>query len=90
MRLFLSAMLFLSIAWPASAECKTWSQVVAYLNSYGQIQVTQGIMGASAMAVFVNPVTDIWTVTRQTPLGGTSIFAQGIGWRWLSRRRHSG
>ena len=89
MRFILSATLFLSLAWPASAECKTWSHVVAYQNSYVQTQVTQGIMGASAMAVFVNPVTDIWTVTRQTPLGCTSIFAQGIGWRWLSRRHDS-
>lgn len=87
MRLFCALMLSLSAS-TASAECLTWQQMLGRLSQYGQIPVAHGLIRSATLTPFVNP-DGVWTIVRRTPLGCTSVFAQGIGWRWLSRKRPS-
>ena len=89
------AMLFviLSVAWPASAqECRSWSDMVEDRASYGQIPVRQGLTDPSRylMTVFVNPRTTTWTIAVLMPQGCVTVYTQGIGWRWLSKRQDDG
>jgi len=79
----------LSVA--SAEECLSWPQMVDYLNGYGQIPSQVGLTESSnTMTVFVNPEMDTWTIVHRTPLGCTTIWDQGIGWRWLFREREAG
>lgn len=90
MRSILLAIPLMLYAWSASSECSTWSILVNQLAGYGQIQTAQSLTdGSNVLAIFENPTDGQWTIVRMTPQRCATIWARGIGWRWLFRRRSS-
>jgi len=73
----------------AAEDCGQLMSIDAYLESeWGETRTGVGMTGdpADLVALYVNPVTDTWTIVRTDARGNACMILAGSGWEFWVRR----